>query len=72
MLTCWDAPSFTVQVQESENKISVRAVPGYDASAVCEKFGGGGHKGAGGASSTLTPEETAEKLVEAMLEQLNA
>ena len=61
----------TVQEQENENKISVRAVPGYDASAICEKFGGGGHKGAGGASSTLSPEETGEKLVEAMLEQLN-
>ena len=62
----------TVQEQETENKISVRAVPGYDASAICEKFGGGGHKGAGGASSTISPEETADKLVEAMLEQLNA
>ncbi len=61
----------TVQVQEGENKISVRAVPGYDASAICEKFGGGGHKGAGGAASKLTLEETATKLAEAMLEQLN-
>ena len=61
----------TVQVQETQNKISVRAVPGYDASAICEKFGGGGHKGAGGASSTISPEETAEALMEAMLEQLN-
>jgi len=61
----------TVQVQENENKISVRAVPGYDAAAICEKFGGGGHKGAGGATSTMTPEETASALVEAMLEQMN-
>ncbi len=45
--------------------------PGYDAAAICEKFGGGGHKGAGGAASTLSPAETGEKLAEAMLQQLN-
>jgi len=61
----------TVQEQEMQNKISVRAVPGYDAAAICEKFGGGGHKGAGGGSSTMSPEETASALVEAMLQQLN-
>ena len=61
----------TVQAQENENKISVRAIPGFDAAAICEKFGGGGHKGAGGASSTLSPEETGAALAEAMLEQLN-
>ena len=31
-------------------KISVRAVPGFDASAVCRKFGGGGHACASGAT----------------------
>lgn len=61
----------TVQAQENQNKISVRAVPGYDAAAICEKFGGGGHKFAGGAASALTPEETAAALVKAMLEQIN-
>ena len=60
-----------VQAQEKEHKISVRAIPGYDAAAICEKFGGGGHKGAGGAASTLSPAETGEKLAEAMLQQLN-
>ncbi len=38
-------------------KISVRAVPGYDAAAICQKFGGGGHKGAAGASMTCTMDE---------------
>lgn len=61
-----------VQAQENGNKISVRAIPGYDAAAICEIFGGGGHKGAGGAASTLSPEETGKGLAEAMLEQLNS
>jgi len=38
------------QDTEGHTGISVRAVPGWDAAAVCEKFGGGGHKGAAGAS----------------------
>lgn len=46
--------------------LSARAVPGYDAAAVCEKFGGGGHKGAAGGSTAL-PLEEAVKAVEAAL-----
>lgn len=49
-------------------KISIRAVPGYDAAAVCAKFGGGGHKGAAGASANLSLEETAKLLERYMLE----
>ncbi len=41
-------------------KLSVRAVPGYDASAVCARFGGGGHKGAAGATLSLPLEQAAE------------
>ena len=37
------------QDTEGHTGISVRAVPGYNAAEVCEKFGGGGHKGAAGA-----------------------
>lgn len=48
-------------------KLSVRAVPGYDATAVTEKFGGGGHKGAAGASMKLSLEEAAEAVKKAML-----
>ena len=50
--------------QESENrvKISVRAVPGYDAAAICANFGGGGHKGAAGASMTCSMQEAIEAL----------
>ena len=49
-------------------KISVRAVPGYDAAAICQKFGGGGHKGAAGASMTCTMEEAVEELKKVILE----
>lgn len=48
-------------------KISVRAVPGYDASAICAQFGGGGHKGAAGASMNCTMDEAVEALKKAML-----
>ena len=49
-------------------KLSVRAVPGYDASAVCAKFGGGGHKGAAGGSLRLPLADAAEAVKQAMLE----
>ena len=52
---------------ENRVKISVRAVPGYDAGAICQKFGGGGHKGAAGASlQNVTLEEAVEALKEAI------
>ena len=46
--------------EEGPVKLSVRAVPGYDAAAVCEKFGGGGHKGAAGAGLDMTLQEAIE------------
>lgn len=49
-------------------KVSIRAVPGYDAAAVCAKFGGGGHKGAAGATIALPLEEAAKEVEKAMLE----
>ena len=42
---------------ENRVKISVRAVPGYDAGEICQKFGGGGHKGAAGASMRCSMDE---------------
>ena len=60
--------------ESAEGKIfiSLRAVPGYDCAAVCEKFSGGGHKGAAGASSQLPLEEAAKALTEEMLTQFSA
>ena len=47
-------------------KLSVRAVPGYDAAAICREFGGGGHKGAAGASMNLSMEEAVSALIAAL------
>ena len=49
-------------------KLSVRAVPGFDAAKICERFGGGGHKGAAGASMSMTMEEAVEAVKAAMPE----
>lgn len=51
---------------ENRVKISVRAVPGYDAAAICQNFGGGGHKGAAGASMSCSMEEAVEAIKKAM------
>ena len=55
---------------ENRIKISVRAVPGYDAAAVCSRFGGGGHKGAAGGLMKMSLEEAAQALGNAMEEVL--
>ena len=47
-------------------KVSVRGVPGWDAAAVCAKFGGGGHKGAAGCSIRMPLAEAAEAVIAAM------
>jgi len=54
--------------QESADtvKMSVRAVPGYDAAAICAAFGGGGHTGAAGASMKMTMEEAVKAVAAAM------
>ena len=54
--------------EEGENriKISVRAVPGYDAAAICANFGGGGHKGAAGASMECAMDEAINAIKNAM------
>lgn len=54
--------------KEGGTKLSVRAVPGYDAAAVCAGFGGGGHKGAAGANIALPLEESVKAVENVMLE----
>lgn len=49
-------------------KVSIRAVPGYDASALCARFGGGGHKGAAGATLKMPLADAVEAIRQAMLE----
>ena len=55
------------ETKDGKVKLSVRAVPGYDAAAIAAIFGGGGHKGAAGASTSLSMEEAAEAVKKAML-----
>ena len=48
---------------EGKVKMSVRAVPGCDAAALCAKFGGGGHKGAAGASMMMPMAEAIKAVI---------
>ena len=61
--------SATIRLSTEGCKMSVRAVPGFDAAAVCRKFGGGGHKGAAGATLALSLAE-AEKVAAAALTEM--
>ena len=56
------------ETSDDGTKISVRAVPGYDATLVTTKFGGGGHKGAAGGSLKMPLAEAAKAVEKAMLE----
>lgn len=56
------------EMADGKVKVSVRAIPGYDAAAVCARFGGGGHKGAAGATFDLPLEVAAEAVAKAMPE----
>ena len=49
-------------------KLSVRAIPGYDATIITGQFGGGGHKGAAGASMKMSLSDAALAVEKAMLE----
>ena len=60
--------SATIRQTETGSKMSVRAVPGFDAAEVCKKFGGGGHKGAAGAGLNVPLEEAAKLACEALTE----
>ena len=56
------------ETREGDVKLSVRAIPGHDATIVTGKFGGGGHKGAAGATLKLSLEDAAAAVKAAMLE----
>ena len=53
------------ETKDGDTKISVRAVPGYDAAAICAVFGGGGHKKAAGATLQAADIAAAEKMLTA-------
>ena len=60
--------SATIRLSKEGCKMSVRAVPGFDAAAVCRKFGGGGHKGAAGATLAMHLEEAESTAAAALTE----
>ena len=55
------------ETSDGDTKMSVRAVPGYDATLVTVPFGGGGHKGAAGASLKKPLAEAAGEVEKVML-----
>ena len=63
--------SATIRETETGSKMSVRAIPGFDASLVCKAFGGGGHKGAAGASLNLPLYEALDVVAAALEEVVN-
>jgi len=55
------------ETRDGDVKLSVRAVPGFDATIIAGQFGGGGHKGAAGATLKMQLTEAAEAVEKAML-----
>ena len=55
------------ETKEGDVKLSVRAIPGYDATVLAGQFGGGGHKGAAGATLKMSLTEAAKAVEAAML-----
>ena len=55
------------ETADGDVKMSVRAVPGYDATLVTVPFGGGGHKGAAGASVKKPMADTIKEVEAVML-----
>ena len=58
------------EVNGENVKVSVRAVPGFDAAYICEQFEGGGHKGAAGCSIRGTLAEAEEAMCEALVKYM--
>ena len=56
------------ETKDGDVKLSVRAIPGYDATVVTGAFGGGGHKGAAGATLKMSLKDAALAVEKAMLE----
>lgn len=58
-----------ITIRETEKgkcKVSVRTAPEVDADAICAIYGGGGHAMAAGCTLECTPDEAAQKIMEAV------
>ena len=60
------------EVNETNTKVSLRAIPGYDAAYVCELFEGGGHSGAAGCSIRTGLEEAEKAMTDALVKYMEA
>lgn len=63
------------QIDDDEFKVSLRTYPPLDASAICGKLGGGGHKGAAGATLNGTLDEVKALVIKTVgeaMEESNA
>ena len=58
------------EVNETNAKVSVRAVPGYDAAYICEQFEGGGHKGAAGCSIRTALADAEKAMTDALVKYM--
>lgn len=58
------------EMDDNKCKVSVRSHEIFDSSALCARFGGGGHRMASGCTITASPEETLDMLVSAIGEVL--
>ena len=56
------------ETKDGDVKLSVRAIPGYNATVVTGAFGGGGHRGAAGATLKMPLNDAALAVEKAMLE----
>ena len=56
------------ELEEGKCKVSLRTSEAVDASAICERFGGGGHKMAAGCTVDVGPEELEKLLLKAVNE----
>ena len=56
------------ETKEGDVKLSVRAIPGYDATVITGQFGGGGHKGAAGATMKMSLNDAALAVEKTMLD----
>ena len=54
------------ELDDGKTKVSVRSQPCFDSSAICAKFGGGGHKMAAGCTINASPDEVREMMLAAV------
>lgn len=61
-----------VELADNEVKVSWRSQPGYDVSGIAQRFGGGGHRTAAGATVAGSLEAVQQKVLEATREIMTA